>query len=622
MAVKFSSGGDEPGTNVVPLDTVLGVQGGSHMTIVRSGKVSKQDKQVLSGSDIEKDDAFEAFFFNPKKANDPNAQLLRPPYDPKQLSSLSQKNNSLGQMVAAMEVNIDGTGSVIEKAAPDEEDDPLSEDPEKERIEQWFKEPFPRTSFMTLRRETRRDLEIYGYAYMEVLRALDGTLMFLKRIPANQIRLVKLDEAVQVEQTLKRDGEDMKILMNVRERRYVQKQGTKMVYFKEYAGSRELDRDSGEWAEGTLPAEKRATEILEFKIYEDVNSAYGVPRWINQIPSVLGSRKAEELNLDFFNSGGLPPALVLIQGGELTTEVRKQLQQYMSGRGSSFHRAGIVEVAATGGSIDSPGNVRVTVERFGSERMSDSMFEKYDERCEMRVRSSFRLPPIFVGKADDYSFATAFASYTVTEAQVFRPERDEFDEIINNTIMRELDPEGVYVYRSLPLTVQDINNQLEALGFVKEDLSKEGRIEAVNEITGMSLKPNEFEEKDPNEEPEIPPIIANLAPPGTPAPGTPAPGAPAPQPVVPPSRVQAMDTFDMMELVAQWCRGQMTNELSEADVEIMRQQIIRLSDDERQKFDGYCTMRMMSAIDHDLMGAVELLGAASSIPEHADDRQH
>lgn len=618
MTVKFSNGGDKPGTNVVPLHTVLGVQGGSHMTIIRSKKVNKADKEVLSGSDIEKDDAFEEFFFDPQKPTNKNAQLLRPPYEPKQLSSLCQKNNTLSQMISAMEVNIDGTGWVIELAAQDEEDDPPEEDPEKERLMEWFKEPFPRISFMTLRREIRRDLEIYGYGYLEVLRSLDGMLMFLKRVPANQVRLVKLDEAVQVEQTIMRDGKEMDVLMNVRERRYAQKQGKKLVYFKEYAASRELNRNTGEWSDTILPAEERATEILEFTIYEDVNSPYGVPRWINQVPSVLGSRKAEELNLDFFNSGGLPPALILIQGGELTTEVRKQLQQYMSGKGSSFHRAGIVEVQASGGSIDSPGNVRVTVERFGSERMQDSMFEKYDERCEMRVRSSFRLPPIFVGKADDYSFATAFASYTVTEAQVFRPERDEFDEIINNTIMRELDPEGLYKFRSLPLTVNDIQNQLEALGMVSEDLSKDGRIDAVNEITGMSLKPNEFEEKDPNDEPVIPPVVAALAPPGA----VPGAAVPAPQPAVPPTRVQAMDTFDMMELVSQWCRGQMTSELSDIEIESMRQQITRMDKAERQKFDGYCTMRMMSAIDHDLMGAVELVGAASSIAEHADDRKH
>ncbi len=630
MAIKYKGDGDGSDGNVVSLGTAMGVRGDpdSHMTIVKTGTVSKQDKAVLSGTQLEKDDAFEAFFFDPRK-NDPEAQVLRPPFQPQQLAMMCQRNNTLGQLIAAMEVNIDGTGWEIERAADDEENDPKKDDPAKERLEDWFKEPFPRTSFTTLRRETRRDMEQVGYGFMEVLRSIDGELMFLKHIPAHQMRLVKLDAPVMVEQKVQRDGQEMDILMNVRERRFAQVMSKRVIYFKEYGASRDLDRLTGEWAkEGeTLDVKDRATEVLYFTVYEDAATPYGVPRWINQIPSVLGSRKAEELNLDFFNSGGLPPALIIVQGGELTPEVRKQLQQYMSGKGSSYHRAGIVEVAASGGSLDSPGNVRVTVERFGSERIQDSMFENYDARCEERTRSSFRLPPIFVGKSQDYSFATAFASYTVTEAQVFQPERSEFDEVINNTVMRELDPDGEFVFRSMPLTVDDVATKLEALGIVKDDLTRETRVSAINEIVGMTLVPDDA---DPEPEPE--PVVTVVAPVGEPpaepgapvatpagAPKTPPNGS---QPSTPPARKLAMDTFGMMDLVGQWCRAQMTDEIPESEIEIMRLTIERMDLVERQRFDGYCTMKMMSAMDHDMMGAVELVGAASSIAEKTDDCKH
>jgi len=619
MSIIYKGDGEGPSTKVVSLGNAMGVQGdpASHMTVVKTGTVSKQDKAVLAGSHFEKDDAFEAFFFDPRK-NDPEAQVLRPPFQPQQLTMLCQRNNTLGQMIAAMEVNIDGTGWEIERDDEAEENDEPKNDPEKEKLEDWFKEPFPRTSFTTLRRETRRDLEQVGYAFMEVLRSIDGELMFLKHIPAHQMRLVKLDEPVLVEQKVQRDGQEMEVVMNVRERRFAQIISKRVIYFKEYGASRELNRLTGEWSEEKLDIKDRATEVLYFTVYEDAKTPYGVPRWINQIPSVLGSRKAEELNLDFFNSGGLPPALIIIQGGELTPEVRKQLQQYMSGKGSSYHRAGIVEVAASGGSLDKPGTVRVTVERFGSERIQDSMFENYDARCEERVRSSFRLPPIFVGKAQDYSFATAFASYTVTEAQVFQPERDEFDEIINNTIMRELDPEGEFIFRSLPLTVDDVQTKLEALGIVAEDLSRETRVGAVNEIVGMTLVPDDSEPEEPE-----PPVI--VAPVGEPAPALTA-GVENPpntsQPATPPSRKEAMDTFDMMDLVGQWCRAQLTNEVSATETELMRTTIERMDAVTRQRFDGYCTLKMMSAVDHDMIGAVELVGAASSIAERPDDCQH
>ena len=628
MTVKIVKAGDEQKANkALTIDNALGVQGDklSHFTVIKGGKVSKQDKEVLSGSDIAKDDAFESFYFDPVK-QDEKAKVLRPPYQPEALAMLCQRNNALGQLVSAMEVNIDGTGWVVEKKDIGDDED-AEDDEQKERLTDWFDEVFPRVSMTTLRREVRRDLERVGYGFIEVLRSIDGTLMFLKRVDADMMRLVKLDKAVPVTETVQRDGEEMEILMQKRERRFAQVQGKKVIYFKEFAGSRDLDRNTGEWAkEGeTVEVKDRATEVLYFTIHEDTFTAYGVPRWINNIPSVLGSRKAEELNLDFFNSGGLPPALIFIQGGELTTEVRKQVQQYMSGRGSSLHRGGVIEVHSTGGSIDSTGNVKVTVERFGSERMQDSMFENYDIRCEERVRAAFRLPPIFVGKAQDYSFATAFASYTVAEAQVFQPERDEFDEIINNTVMRELDDSGEYQYRSLPLTVNDVAVQLEAVGVVSADLTAEQRVMAVNEITGLSLKVDEDADDDPDAgggTAAVPNAVPAVGQPGA-TPGTPpTPGAPAASPVSNAEVVARMDTFDMMALVNKWCQSILEpEEVTKIEIEMIQAAVRRMDPKTRAQFDAYAAMRLMGALEYDFEGGVELVGAAALINahEHTDD---
>ena len=628
MTVKIVKGGGEGESGKsLTIANALGVQESrSHFTLIKGGKALKQDTEVLQGSDITKDDAFEPYYFDPNKKSG-TAQVLRPPYDPTQLSMLCQRNNSLGQLITAMEVNIDGTGWVIEKKNISEEDD-VDEDDEIDRLTAWFDEPFPRTSMTTLRRNIRRDLEKVGYGYLEVLRSVEGELMFVKRIEADMMRLVKLDEAVPVEEVVTRDGKEMKVLMYKRERRFAQVQGKRVVYFKEYAASRDLDRNTGEWAKlgDKLDVRDRATEVLFFTIHEDTFTAYGVPRWINNVPSVLGSRKAEELNLDFFNSGGLPPALIFIQGGELTAEVRKQVQQYMSGRGSSMHRGGVIEVHSTGGSIDSTGNVKVTVERFGSERMQDSMFENYDLRCEERVRGAFRLPPIFVGKAQDYSFATAFASYTVAEAQVFQPEREEFDEVINNTLMRELDESGEYRFRSMPLTVNDVAVQLEAIGLVGADLTAEQRVTAVNEITGLSLKVDEEAEDHP-EPPGIPGQPGNNLPvPGgpvaetTPTPGQPpAPGGPVASPA---SKAAKMDAFDMMALVNKWCASILTpKEVSNEEIKMIESVVRRMDPSTRSQFDAYAAMRLMGALEYDFEGGVELVGAAALIQahEHADD---
>jgi hypothetical protein len=118
---------------------------------------------------------------------------------------------------------------------------------------------------------------------------------------------------------------------------------------------------------------------------------------------VLGSREAEETNLTYLKTGGLPPALIMVQGGMMAEEAKKSITEQFS-PGHKM-RAAIVEVASTEGSMDKPGSVKVSVERFGSENMKDSMFEGYDANCKERVLHCFRIPPLFVGNAADHNFA-------------------------------------------------------------------------------------------------------------------------------------------------------------------------------------------------------------------------
>ena len=242
---------------------------------------------------------------------------------------------------------------------------------------------------------------------------------------------------------------------------------------------------------GDVPAELQASELIVFGKRDDPDTSYSVPVWIPQIPSIRGSRQAEEMNLSFFDTGGVPPMMMFIQGGIMAAKAKSDLQTFMETGSHNKHNVPVIEIEGTG-SLESASNTRVTVERFGSERQSDSMFETYDDKCSQRIRRAWRLPPIFTGNIEDYNFATAFASYTVAEAQVFKPEREEFDHIINSTLMKELDAAD-YLYRTNPLTVSDIQHKLEALNIAKESgaLPVEQLFQGLNSIANIDIKPDE-----------------------------------------------------------------------------------------------------------------------------------
>jgi PBSX family phage portal protein len=437
---------------------------------------------------LELEDEFRLLYHDVALAN--GRRVIEPPYNFYQLEKLSQENNALLPCIAAMITNVDGTGYEIE---PDDPDKSKDADPKITELEQFFDEVYPNTSFMAMRKKLRKDLESTGNAYMEVLRNAEGKLVFLRHVESKMVRMIELDAPVQVERTVMRGGTELTVTMAVRERRFAMKTSSdaKIVFFKEHTASRDLDKTNGTWAkEGeTLPVESRATELIHFVCERDLRTPYGVPRWVNQIPSVIGSRASEEHNLAFFDSGGIPPMLITVQGGSLTEEAKVALDQAINGKTKNKHRAAVLEAFSTSGAIDSAGSVRVTIERFGAERQQDSMFEGYDERCEIRVRRAFRLPPIFVGSAAEYSFASAFTSYTVAEAQIFAPERQEFDEIITNRILPEIDGKD-YTFRSKPLTVKDVTQQLQAIQIAQtaSAIDAEQLVDQLNEITSLSLK--------------------------------------------------------------------------------------------------------------------------------------
>jgi PBSX family phage portal protein len=392
-------------------------------------------------------------------------------------------------------VNVDGTGhsfEVIEDAdaaKKDGTDKPEEDQAEKAILQDFFAEPYPGKSMISIRRALRRDMEGNGWGVLEAIRNVNGDLIMLNHLESDTMRLVRLDEPVFVKKTIKRAGKEMEVRIRARERRFVQMINGKKTYFKEFGASRELNRETGEWAKPgeTLPFPLRASELLYFTVNKEVRTPYGSPRWINQLPAIIGSRRAEEHNLDFFEAGGLPPVLVLVQGGYLGTDVKASLEAHLSGNGAK-HRAAVVEAMSASGSLDSSGTVKVTVERFGTERQQDAMFMEYDKNCEEHVRTAFRLPPLFIGRAEDYNFATALTGYMIAEAQVFAPERVEFDERMQQ-VVKALGVKTMR-FKSNPITLKDAENALTALNYAltAKVVTPESAIKEINKLTGMELE--------------------------------------------------------------------------------------------------------------------------------------
>lgn len=430
------------------------------------------------------------------------SQAVEPPFPPDVLVKLFEHSNALRQNVDAYAVNIDGHGhrfepvidpksddafetvrdaiffeKLAEKQTGLEEDDDLDlgelaadievTDAEVEKrlksieremsleksiIESHFNFATVEESFVSLRRRTRTDIEIQGGGAWEVIRDDRGRPVQYNYLPAFTIRLMKASEPIEVELRVKRTPITFEVItVRRRFRRFVQAFQNSAVWFKEYGDPRVISSKTGKVydseeamrsADGEEDA-KPATELLYFRIHSP-RTPYGVPRWIGNLLSILGSRQAEEVNFLYFDNKSVPPLVITVSGGRLSQQSHKKLEDYIKTRikgRKNFHQVLILEAdEMQPGTLDknATGRMQIKVEPLTMAIHNDALFQNYDERNIDKVGMGFRLPRMLRGDIRDFNRATADAALGFAESQVFAPERHDFDWIINRQILPAL----------------------------------------------------------------------------------------------------------------------------------------------------------------------------------------
>lgn len=584
----------------------------------------EKDQEVMPSNLLEPDNRFQKITSGLSAA-----RVIKPTYDPLVLKRLTQRNNALLQAIEAYKVNIDGSGHGFRRTDGEPIDDADKESDQYKTAESFFKEPFLRQSMVSLRREIRDDLESTGNAYMEILRNTEGEFSMLKHAPSVNMRLLELDNPQPVELEIERNGKPDTVITLMRFRRFVQVMGTKFVYFKEHGAPFDLNKNTGEWAvpsgsdfdteeadeatEEPIAEEDKATEMLWLKVGKDPDTPYGVPRWINQMPSVLGSRKAEEANLDFFNRGGIPPVAIFVGGGAVGEKNEKQIRAMLSGKGQNEQGIAVISVQSSSGSLDKVAAPQIKVERFGSEQQNDSLYENYDRKSEERVRAAFRLPQLFVGRTESMNFATAFASYVVAEDQVFQPNREEFDHIVNRVIMPML---GVtdYEFFSKPVSITSAEVKLKAASLVRDKSDGDSFMEQINDIAGTDFKLSEddgleFEEEEDEETDGQRP---NEQQPGNDDDESARPGVTKSAHKKKKRKKKArVNVHKIRDYVEQWCKANGFEEGEDYDPAI-NEVVSAMNDEEYALFDTLLSARLVNPT-HDPDGCEDLVHTATQI---------
>jgi PBSX family phage portal protein len=399
-------------------------------------------------------------------------QIVDPPLDPLGLASLVEQSAALGPLVEAMEANIEGFGWRLVPllgydATPARKEEAAAE---RRRLDNFFRYATTEESFTSLRRRTRRDLEVTGNAYWEVVRSLRGEIVGLKLLPSYQVRLCYEDrdytaaEAPVLE--VQPDGTYILEKRRVyrRFRRFVQgalvamgqRATAQYRYFKSFRDPRVVDNQTGEvvpaerverWDRegGSMPEARRANEVIHWRIGSP-RTPYGLPRWLGNLLGALGARSAEEINYGTFRNQCVPSMLLLVSNGQLTEATIKRIETFVESHlkgGDNYSRFLLLEGEGAYEGEDS-GHVKIDAKPLTQAQHTDALFTNYIGMCHGNLRQAFRLPGLFVGKDDGYNRATAEVARRLADEQVFAPERAEVDWAINALVLADL---GARYYR-------------------------------------------------------------------------------------------------------------------------------------------------------------------------------
>lgn len=356
-----------------------------------------------------------------------DGRLIEPPFQKIVLAMLPEHSTSLGSVIDAMVQNIDGFGYRLEPRVKTDQDQvpkdiaaEIAE--ERSNIVNFLNNCCVDYSFTELRRRTRKDIEITGEGFWEVIRApSSGQVVQLNHIPSHQIWLGMQDKQLSLYERkvpfLRPDGSVVLDKQRVykRFRRFVQARffgmsaggaggaGYQAIWFKEFGDKRVISNLTGDVVPDdkldNTPEHERANEIIHWKIYSP-RTPYGLPRYIGCLITLFGDRASDEINYVTLRNNNIPSMVILCSNGQLTEGTVKRIQDFVDTQiqgNDNYSKFLIIEGE---GQIegDDAGHMKLEIKQLSSEQIKDQLFQEYSKNNRDKVRETFRLPPVFVGR--------------------------------------------------------------------------------------------------------------------------------------------------------------------------------------------------------------------------------
>lgn len=246
------------------------------------------------------------------------------------------------------------------------------------------------------------DFEIFGNAFLEIIRDKSGIVKELYHLPAKDIVLQYND--------------DIKKCFAIQNTTSTQSVTFAPYGDYEYANSLNM------------------SEYLHIKNYNPANIFYGIPDYIGSIASILLDRNAAEYNINKFNNNAVPETIVTIVGARFDDNAKTKIGEFFRQNVKGINNAGrslILEIEDETCKID--------VKPIGSEIKDASFrFLRLDVRDEIIAAHGVPKKLLNISEATGWNNS----SDTKTQLQIFqeliiKPRQKRLEDLINSFIIKQ-----------------------------------------------------------------------------------------------------------------------------------------------------------------------------------------
>ena len=170
----------------------------------------------------------------------------------------------------------------------------------------FFQDSFGMDDFDEGARSFLNNFDTFGIGFVELTRRKNGEPAKFKLLPTETCRIArKLSDTNIVDS-------DMKYIVQV--------VNTHERIFKIFDGERPNFREPH--------TGNPMTEVLIIRNYNVMGGKYGIPDWVPALKSMIGNEKVADYNISFFTNEAVPRFAVIVQGGKLDDETKKDIKGY------------------------------------------------------------------------------------------------------------------------------------------------------------------------------------------------------------------------------------------------------------------------------------------------------